>query len=294
LDTIDSVSSNGLFSAVTTEEKGAIMKGTIGPIDGAQTLAKGLMLLELVADRQGDRGVGLGQLTRELGWNKSTIHRLMATLVALGYAQQNSHDGLYRLGLKAFHLGAAYSRDLDLQQAATPALQEAMDETELGSSLVVLDMTSREVIFIDRVDSAHPLRMHINIGERFPWNCTAAGKAIAAFLPGVKAKALLSGPFPTRTSASIRSATTLHEQFSLIRAVGYATDDGENSDGVRCVAAPIFDALSQPIAAISLSGYTGQVPVERFTELGETVRQTAGRVSRRLGYQGEQNKSKGR
>jgi IclR family acetate operon transcriptional repressor len=67
----------------------------------SQTLAKGLMLLELVSERQGARGVSLGQLARELGWNKSTTDRLLATLVELGYAQQDPEAGSYRIGLKA-------------------------------------------------------------------------------------------------------------------------------------------------------------------------------------------------
>jgi DNA-binding IclR family transcriptional regulator len=100
---------------------------------------------------------------------------LLATLVTLGYAQQDPQSGWYRIGLKAFQLGAAYSRDLDLRREAAPVLVDLQQETEQGVSLVVLDAATKEVVYIDRVESSHPLRMHTPLGMRFPWNCTAAG-----------------------------------------------------------------------------------------------------------------------
>jgi len=253
-------------------------------VEGSQTLVKGLMLLELVADRQKDQGVGLAQLSRELGWSKSTTHRFLSTLVSLGYAQQNPQNGFYRLGLKALQIGAAYSRDFNLQGAAASTLSELVEKTELGSSLVILDPTTREVVFVDRVDSTHPLRMHVDIGMRFPWNCTAAGKAIVAYLPEAEAKPLLTGKLLRRTPASIQSAQALRSHFENVKTTGFATDDGENSDGVRCVAAPIFDSSGHPAAAISISGYIGQMPSERLLKLGDVVRKAADNVSRMLGH----------
>jgi DNA-binding IclR family transcriptional regulator len=254
-------------------------------LEGSQTLVKGLTVLELVAERQKHHGVGLGQLTRELGWNKSTTHRFLSTLVSLGYAQQNPQNGFYRLGLKALQLGAAYSRDFNLQAAAASTLSDLVERTEFGSSLVILDAATREVVYIDRVDSTHPLRMHVDIGMRFPWNCTAAGKAIVAYLPDAEARLLLSGKLLGRTSASIQNASTLRGYFDEVRATGFATDDGENSDGVRCIAAPIFAPSGRPTAAISISGYIGQMPRERLSKLGDIVCKAAGNVSRLLGHQ---------
>lgn len=244
------------------------------------------MLLELVADRQGGQGVGLVELARELGWNKSTTHRLLATLVALGYAQQDRESGWYRIGLKAFQLGAAYLRDLDLRREAAPILIDLQQETDQGVSLVVLDAATKEVVYVDRVESSQALRMHVELGMRFPYNCTAAGKAIMAFLPQVEAEPLLAGELPRRTSASVHLAETLRAQFVRIRSNGYATDNEENAEGVRCVAAPVFDSAGRAIAAISISGYAGQIAVKRFPTLGMAVRKAADRVSKRLGYKG--------
>jgi DNA-binding IclR family transcriptional regulator len=126
--------------------------------------------------------------------------------------------------------------------------------------------------------------MHTPIGARFPWNCTAAGKAIMAFVPKIEAKPLLMGELPRHTSASVHVAETLRAQFLRVRANSYATDNEENADGVRCVAAPVFDSAGRAIAAISISGHSGQIAVKRFPKLGMAVRNAADRVSRRLGY----------
>jgi DNA-binding IclR family transcriptional regulator len=257
-----------------------------GDLSGSQTLAKGLTLLELVGDRQGGYGVGLVELSKALGWNKSTTHRLLATLVSLGYAQQDPETGWYRIGLKAFQLGAAYSRDLDLRREAAPTLTDLQQETDQDVSLVVLDAVTKEVVYIDRVESNHALRMHTPIGTRFPWNCTAAGKAVMAFLPEIEAKPLLTGELPRRTSASLHVGDALRAQFLRARSNGYATDNEENTESVRCVAAPVFDSAGRAIAAISISGHSGQIAVKRFPKLGMAVRKAADRVSRRLGYKG--------
>jgi IclR family acetate operon transcriptional repressor len=106
-----------------------------------------------------------------------------------------------------------------------------------------------------------------------------------AFLPPTEIEPMLRGELARRTSASLHKAELLEAQFLQIRATGYATDDEENAEGVRCVAAPIFDCSGYPIAAISISGHAGQIPIERFAALGMTVRTAVDAVSRRLGYQ---------
>ncbi len=258
---------------------------TAGSANGSQTLAKGLVLLELIAERQGTHGVGLLELARALDWNKSTTHRLLATLVAYGFVQQDGDTGRFRLGLKTFHLGAAFSRDLELRTEAMPILNALRTRTGHSTSLVVLEPRSAEVMFIEFVEGTHPLRMHTYVGMHFPVNCTAAGKAIMAHLPEDELDALLRRELLARTPASIVSAATLRDQLPLVRATGFATDNQENAEGVRCVAAPIFDHGGYPVAAISISGATVQIPIEHFPLLGPEVRRSADAVSRGLGSQ---------
>jgi DNA-binding IclR family transcriptional regulator len=273
-------------------ETGA-QRGVPAAHGGAQTLAKGLALLELVAELQGSRGVGLLELARALQWNKSTTHRLLATLVTQGYVQQDQETGRYRLDLKAFQLGAAFTRDLELRQEVAPTLNLLKAQTEQGVSLVVLEPGTREVVFIDRVEGSHPLRMHTYVGMRFPANCTAGGKAIMAYLPEPDLGPLLGSGLLARTPASMTTADALRAVFPIVRKHGFATDDEENAAGVRCVAAPIFDHIGRPVAAISISGPAVQIPTELFPTLGPIVRDAATGVSWRLGYRGDSDLGNG-
>lgn len=254
-------------------------------LGGSQTLAKGLILLELVAERQGADGAGLLELARALNWNKSTTHRLISTLVAHGFVQQDSSHGRFRLGLKAFHLGIAFSRDLELRNEALPVLNEVKTRTEHTTSLVVLEPPTGEVVFIESVGGIHPLRMHTYVGMRFPVNCTAAGKAIMAHLPEAELNQLLGRELLSQTSSSIVSADEIRTQLPAVRERGFATDNQENAEGVRCVAAPIFNHRGYPVAAISISGASVQIPLDDFPRLGLVVRRAADTVSRSLGSQ---------
>jgi DNA-binding IclR family transcriptional regulator len=140
-------------------------------VEDSQTLVKGITLLELVAERQNHHGVSLAQLTRELGCNRATTYRLLSTLVVLGYAQQNPQNGFSRLGLQALQLGAAYSRDFNLQSATAPVLNELAEKTEFGSSLVILDEATREVVFLDQISGymgQMPLERLDKLGETVP------------------------------------------------------------------------------------------------------------------------------
>jgi IclR family acetate operon transcriptional repressor len=256
-----------------------------GVAGGSQTLAKGLLLLELLAERQGADGVGLLELSRTLGWNKSTTHRLLMTLVAHGFAQQDPSSGRFRIGLKTFYVGTAFSRDLGLRNEAMPVLNALNAQTSHNTSLVVLEPRSSEVIFIEFVEGKHPLRMHTYVGMHFPVNCTAAGKAIMAYLPEAELESLLHRKLLARTTASIVSAAALRAQLPHVRANGFATDNQENAEGVRCVAAPIFDHRGYPVAAISVSGATVQIPLDDFPMLGPQVRRAADAISRSLGSQ---------
>ena len=253
---------------------------------GSQTLAKGLTLLELVADREGGYGVGLVELARELGWNKSTTHRLLATLVSLGYAQQNPESGWYRIGLKAFQLGAAYSRDLDLRREAAPSLIDLQRETDQCVSLVVLDAATKEVVYIDRVESNHPLRMHTPIGARFPWNCTEPARRSWRLFRRSRPSLLLTGELP----AAPRPPSTSPKLCGHILAKSgpMATQRTMKRTLTVFAASPrrFFNSAGRAIAAISISGHSGQIAVKWFPKLGMAVRNAADRVSRRLGYKG--------
>lgn len=251
---------------------------------GSQTLTKGLLLLEKVAELQSQRGVGLAELTRELGWNKSTIHRLLSSLKAREYVDQDEETERYRIGLRALHLGAAFMRDLELRRAAAPILQSLEARLDHTVSLVIFDVSTAEVVYVDFIDGSLPVRVHRHVGMRFPANCTAAGKAILAYLPESSLLPIFEGGLKALTPGSISTADELRNELVTVAKQGYATDDRENSEGVRCVAAPVFDYTGNVVAALSISGPAPQISVDQFPVLGSLVRSSAADLSRRMGF----------
>lgn len=250
---------------------------------GSQTLAKGLLILETVAQGHHGRGARLVDISQQLGIHKSTAHRLLATLVMLGYVEQDADSDRYRLGLKLLSLSTSLLESVEVRSQASALLNELMLKTKHAAHLVVLDLKTGEAVYIDKVDSPQPVRMYTYIGIRFPANCTAAGKAILAHLPQHQLQPLLNN-LQRQTPNSIVSPEVLQAELEQIRLRGYSTDDEENAIGIRCMGAPIFDHLGRVIASISISAALAYLPKEDFPKIAPLVVETAQRISQRMGY----------
>lgn len=143
--------------------------------------------------------------------------------------------------------------------------------------------SGNEVVYIGKVESEQPIQMYSFIGARLPMYCTALGKAILAFSDPERIALLIKTPLMQRTKNTIASWDGLSVELARIREVGYAIDDEENEDGVRCVGAPIFDFNQKVIGAISISGPATRMTMERLEELGPLVHETASQISLRMG-----------
>jgi IclR family KDG regulon transcriptional repressor len=251
--------------------------------NGSQTLAKGLIVLEVVAKYHEGHGARLVDICNELDIHKTTGHRLLGTLEALGYVEKDPENERFRLGLKLLALSTSLLEGLEVRSQASSFLNDLMLKTNHAAHLVVLDRTSGDVVYIDKVDSPQPVRMYTYVGIRFPANCAAAGKAILAHLPENELRPLLSN-LQGQTPNSITSPEVLQEELEQIRLTGYATDDEENALGIRCVGAPILDQRGQVIAAISISAASTYLPKEEFPQVAQLVMEAAQGISRRMGY----------
>ena len=126
-----------------------------------------------------------------LAMGKSTVHRLCATLAAGGLLDHNAETGRYRLGLRLYELGTLVSAHMDLHDAAGPALLEVRNRTGETVQLAVLD--GREVVYVERLESSHTVRLFGRVGHRNSAHCTATGKVLLAHLPDAELDALLDG-----------------------------------------------------------------------------------------------------
>ena len=224
------------------------------------------------------------EIARCCGISRPTAYRLLSTLAAYGYVtRDHNQDERYRLGYKVLELSKSLLDGIELRQQALPFLTSLSQVTNETVHLAVLDRD--EVIYIDKVESTQPVRMHSTIGSRNSVHCTSLGKAILAYLsPEERKRILASVTLERRTANTITDRARLEEHLDAVRLQGFAMDDVENEDGIRCVGAPIFGYSGKVVAAVSVSGPAYRLSAERAHELAAPVQATAAGISRELGY----------
>ncbi len=215
----------------------------------------------------------------------STVHRLLATLVDRGYVRQDPETSRYHLGSRVFALASAADVHLDVRLVARPFLERLMRAAAETANLVIA--TQDEVVYIDQVESAQLVKMFTQPGMRAPLYCTGCGKVILAYRPLEAIEPVLGGPLPRHTAHTISARPALEAELERIRKDGFAVDNEEMEDGVRCIAVPVFDRRGEIAAALSVSGPTTRMTVQRVTSLAPTAKGIALELSQALGYQAE-------
>lgn len=252
---------------------------------GSQTLDRALTILVEVGEA-GPRGLTLAECALSLGYSKPTVHRILRTLLARGFLRHDEERGTYTLGVANLRLGMTFLEQLDLRAEALPILREVGTQSGETVHLGVLD--GSDVVYIEKVESSHAVRMFSQIGHTMPSHSTGIGKAILAFLPEEELAALLPRRLEVRTPATITDRKQLLGHLAKTRERGYSIDEIENEEGIRCVGAPVFEHTGTVCAGISIAGPVTRLTQERTEELGALVLEAAMEISRRLGYAAEQ------
>ncbi len=246
-----------------------------------QSVVRALTLLDALGDSRGE--VGVADLSKQVGFHVSTTHRLLATLIAQGYARQNPETGRYALGAKAFHLAESYLGQLDLRRAVRPTLERLSHETGETANLVILE--GREALYLDKVESPQSLRIFSRIGRRAPLHCTAAGKVLLASHSRQKVDALLGqGPLEALTRSTITSRNQLRRELEKISEQGFAVDIEECEAGASCIAAPVKNAQGETVAALGISGPSVRMNTQHIQELVPRVVREARYAADQLGF----------
>ncbi len=230
----------------------------------------------------GNPELGVTALSGRLKLAKSTVYRLLTTLCARGYVYQNPATGKYRLGLKAFEVGSLAVSQLTVREVAVPFLEKLRDATKETVHLGVRDGDS--VIYIDKIETLHSIRMYSRIGRRAPLHCTALGKVLLAFAPPAEAARLVPRGLKRYTPNSIIDPEVLGKELDLVRERGYALDDEEFEEGLKCVAAPLWDYTGAVVASAGIAGPHIRITSDRLPDLIAVVRETAAEISARLGH----------
>jgi DNA-binding IclR family transcriptional regulator len=214
------------------------------------SLIKGFRIIELLSEFQ---EMTVTELSQRLQMDKSSVHRLLTTLVEYNYAEQNSLNKKYRLTSKFFEIGSRSRGLVTLEEAAAQVMENLAADTHETINLAILD--KGEAVYIKKIESPQPLRMDLQVGTRLPPNCTSLGKVLIAYLPKDKLQAVINGPTLVKmTSKSITDLRKLRTELSRVREIGYAVDDEEYSQGIRCVSAPVWGADHAVVGALSIAG----------------------------------------
>ena len=229
---------------------------------GVQSVERIFQLIESLAAHPA--GAGLQRLAQDTGLAKSTVHRLLASLVSLGYAAQDE-NGRYRLTLKMFELSSGIVDSMDIMGVAKAHLERLSQRTGEAVHLVIRD--GRDIVYIYKTESG-PMRMSSRVGLRSPLYCTGVGKAILATLPGDELEDIWTHSNVQKlTDKTITDLEELRSQLVEVRANGYAIDDEENELGVRCVAVAIPGPDGRAESAFSISGLAPYMTPERIRRI---------------------------
>jgi IclR family KDG regulon transcriptional repressor len=246
-----------------------------------KSVSRALDIIEIVSSEKD--GLGVTEIAKQMDINKSSVYRILSTLVQYGYMEQDEETSRYKLGYKFLEMSSKLLESIDLRKEARPFLQELEKETNEVIHLVVYDQG--EVIYIEKLEGTETLRMHSKVGKRAPMHCTAVGKAILAHLPSnVVLDILERKGMPRHTDKTITDQDEFLKELSQVRQKGYALDLEENEYGIRCIAVPIFDHVGKVIAAVSVSGPTIRMTDERIEQLQARMLQIGKQISARLGY----------
>ena len=193
----------------------------------------------------------LDQTATSLGVHKSTALRLLQTLEQEGFARHDENHR-YRLGPMLFTLAHQALDDFDIRRLAAPYLAR-LNET-YGHTVHLAAYVDGAVVYIDKYDSRHPVRMNSRIGGSAPAHCTAVGKVLLAGLPEARRRAAVARlTFPPFTANTITGAAEFLTELDRVAGQGFAQDRAEHEDYINCVAAPIRDAAGTVLAAASIS-----------------------------------------
>jgi DNA-binding IclR family transcriptional regulator len=233
-----------------------------------------------------EQNLGISDISRKLGLNRSRVHRILLTLEEKGFVVKDPGTMKYRLGLKLFQLGHLVEEQIEIRHCAHPYMQKLVNETEETVNLNVIYNGKR--MSIKKIESPHDIRQAVTLGKMLPLYSGAPGKVLMAFLPSDKledylkeTELQLAGP------NTITDRDELLQELEKIRKCRYAISREETYLGAFSIAAPVWDFSGNVTAALSVTGPVSRFSDDRIREFVPLVINAARSISVELGYQGD-------
>jgi IclR family transcriptional regulator, acetate operon repressor len=257
----------------------AVERASSGSSDGTAALDKALDVLDAIGNAPS--GLSQPELAARLGLPRTTMYRLLGTLVTRGMLRRDPARRVYALGARCFEYARSAYAMPDLVAAATAELRALRDMTGETTYLAAID--GLEVVSLERCDGAHDQRSNTAVGQRKPLHCTSQGKAILSALPAERRDAIVKAiALHAQTPHTITDRRKLQAELRSTAARGWSVDDEEITLGVRCCGAPIVDGAGQVRGALSVAGPAFRLTVERLELIGPEVAEAARRVGAQL------------
>lgn len=244
------------------------------------SLDHALTILEAVA--HASLPVGVSEISRKTGYPKTTVHRILHTLVRRGFVRKETQTGRYQLTLKFFEIGSSAVSQLGIKDVAKPYLEALRNLSGETAHLAVMDDDG--VFYIEKIESSQSVRMYSYVGRRAPVHCTGVGKVLLAYQPNEMIERFFSQPVKSYTPKTILDKKGFAEELSKVRKQGYALDREELEIGLFCIASAVRNHLGEVIAAVSISGPGVRLSKPRIKELIPSVIETGNKISAALGY----------
>ncbi len=253
-------------------------KETKNPVQSAERI---FQVMEMLAD---NGEMGLMEISAALGLHKSTVHRLLMSLIYMGYAKQDEVTQKYMLSYKVVNMAGKILDRMDILQIAKPYMERLSDLS--GEAVHLVQRDGNNILYIYKIEAkVGTIRMVSHVGMIHPMYCSGVGKAIMAALPENEVEQIWNDSvIEKKTDKTITDYAQLQEVLEEIRSNGYALDDEENEKGVRCIAACLRGYQNEIKYAFSISGPTSRMTRDRVKELSVDVLKVQEELSRELGY----------
>jgi len=226
--------------------------------------------------------LSLSEIAIQSGLPKSSVHRLLATLIARGFLERDLATLRYRVGIRLFELGSTVLHERGLQSSGMAVAEQLAAATRETCHLAVL--SGVEAVYVSKFDGASSIIMSSKVGSRAPSYCTAIGKVLIAWGGDELVEQVVASGLRPHTRKTITEPSELARELERVRLRGYALDIEELEDGLRCVAAPVRDFTGAVVAGIGIAGPAARFSEELLPNLARRVLDAAVSLSRSLGY----------
>lgn len=252
-------------------------RGTADP-NKSTTALRALRVLETLAQARG--ALSTTEVAGIIGAERSTAYRMLMTLMAAGYVVRDPQSRVYRLGHKVLELSRPLLSGAERTEIVAACLRQISAQT--GESVHYSVLERDRAVLVQRAKGSQLVTVDFQIGDRAPLHCTSIGKVLLAYQDAAAVEAVIRGGLPRAARNTITHAAALRAELRKVRVQGYAYDDFEFADDMRCVAVPVIEKDGRVTGGISLSGPASRYTLPKLRELRDCAIAAARELSEKL------------